>query len=79
MWKASGTWYVPQTQVPSRLLFYLKQHHKCFQKGRRKENIFSELNVADKTIVNLGFPFLQGFLLYSECEIAIFPVSVMRK
>lgn len=77
--KASGTRCVPQPQVPSRLLFDLKQHHKWFQKGRHKENIFLEPNVAKKTIVNLGFPFLWGLFLYSECEMAIFPVSVMRK
>lgn len=59
--------------------FILKQHHKCFQEGRHKENIFSEPNVAENTIVNLGFPFLWGLFLYSESEMAIFPVSVMRK
>lgn len=32
-----------------------------------------------KTIVSLGFPFPWGLFLYGECEMAIFPVSVMRK
>lgn len=34
---------------------------------------------CQKTIVSLGFPFPWGLFLYGECEMAIFPVSVMRK
>lgn len=58
--------------------FILNSITNTFKKGGTKR-IFSELNVAKKTIVNLGFPFLWGLFLYSECEMAIFPVSVMRK
>lgn len=34
---------------------------------------------CQKTIVSLGFPFPRGLFLDGECEMAIFPVSVMRK
>lgn len=29
--------------------------------------------------MSLGFPFLRGLSLYSDCEMAIFPISIMRK
>lgn len=34
---------------------------------------------CQKTIAGLGFPFPWGLFLYGECEMAIFPVSIMRK
>lgn len=49
------------------------------KKEAKREHFHLEQNVAKKTIVNLGFPFLWGLFLYSECEMAIFPISVMRK
>lgn len=49
------------------------------KKEAEGEHFLLEQNVAKKTIANLGFPFLWGLFLYSECEMAIFSISVMRK
>lgn len=71
--------YLAPAKFPKYKFLPFSFYHKCFKKGRHREYFPLELNVAKKTAVNLGFPFLWGLFLHSECEMAIFPISVMRK